>query len=686
MQKFNFSGLFLAEWGGQGIGDSEFNDPSGIAVAEDGSIYVADTRNNRIQKFGLPYAKGEFSIDVIDTRPTIWLQTFERLSKDREFAENRYQRAETVYDRIIENADASPEEIDNAEGFYRRAFEQKSQADRFYDEFKAFLASEGIDVAGDSEEISANLEGRITAQRGVTSEFLQSIETAETDPDVRQYRYLNGEYIDQYGVPLYEHIIDIGGATDPDRETVLIVPIVEDPDVEEQPSQLLIIRNPVFSGTQIHPPTFLFEERFALDVAWKGIGLGEFSHSINLFPGEERELEITTTKKRSWETVSKTTEITKTGRTSEAATSSKRTDSFEEKLHDSFETSKSFKKDDSKSSSMKLGISGPMGVATGSANFSADSKSSSSKSTSSVAKKARDITSRTSTEVSQSNKVSFSSSTEAQRSLEEKRLGEDTESETQTIHISNINEGRTINYNFYQVMNVYQTNLWVEDVKLHISTGVEIIPGTGLTIAKTYEIEDFIAILRDFRIYSESDRREIVKAIAAQIFKRYMYLEEDEIEDDPQVVKVRDGNKRELRALRNDSREIVFDEAQFDAASDPATFRQPFDAELLELAELKLYVERLKVEAGDTYTINSGKYYVDAHLGLMPAMDEYLEARRDIETDRQQALNEELSARTQAGVFFPELPEGVTTLSLDRERIGSVGGNTEEEEDQAPVA
>jgi hypothetical protein len=101
---------------------------------------------------------------------------------------------------------------------------------------------------------------------------------------------------------------------------------------------------------------------------------------------------------------------------------------------------------------------------------------------------------------------------------------------------------------------------------------------------------------------------------------------------------------------------------------------------------LKLYVERLKVEAGDTYTINSGKYYVDAHLGLMPAMDEYLEARRDIETDRQQALNEELSARTQAGVFFPELPEGVTTLSLDRERIGSVGGNTEEEEDQAPVA
>ena len=234
-------------------------------------------------------------------------------------------------------------------------------------------------------------------------------------------------------------------------------------------------------------------------------------------------------------------------------------------------------------------------------------------------------------------------------------------------------------------MNVYQTNLSVEDVKLHISTGIEIIPGTGLTIAKNYDIEDFAGILHDFRIYAESDRREIVKAIAAQILNRYLFVEDDEIEDDPQVVQVRDESAYTLKVLRNKSREIVLDETQFDSGSDSQEFRQPFLEDFMELVEAKLYVERLKVETGDTYTINSGKYYVDAHLGLMPAMDEYLEARRELETDRQQALNEELRARTQAGIYFPELPEGVTTLSLDGESIGSVGDNAGEEIDQAPV-
>ena len=73
-------------------------------------------------------------------------------------------------------------------------------------------------------------------------------------------------------------------------------------------------------------------------------------------------------------------------------------------------------------------------------------------------------------------------------------------------------------------MTVYQTNLWVEDVKLHISTGVEIIPGSGLTISKSYDLEDFAAIMHDFRIYNPSDRQEIVKAIAAQIFIRYLVI------------------------------------------------------------------------------------------------------------------------------------------------------------------
>lgn len=41
----------FSQWGSAGSGNSQFNSPTGIAAAADGFVYVADTNNNRIQKF-----------------------------------------------------------------------------------------------------------------------------------------------------------------------------------------------------------------------------------------------------------------------------------------------------------------------------------------------------------------------------------------------------------------------------------------------------------------------------------------------------------------------------------------------------------------------------------------------------------------------------------------------------------
>jgi tripartite motif-containing protein 71 len=35
------------------MGDGQFMKPTGVAVASDGSVYVGDTFNNRIQKFSV---------------------------------------------------------------------------------------------------------------------------------------------------------------------------------------------------------------------------------------------------------------------------------------------------------------------------------------------------------------------------------------------------------------------------------------------------------------------------------------------------------------------------------------------------------------------------------------------------------------------------------------------------------
>jgi DNA-binding beta-propeller fold protein YncE len=42
---------FSLQWGDEGPGDWEFNQPQGVAVASDGSVYVADIWKVRIQKF-----------------------------------------------------------------------------------------------------------------------------------------------------------------------------------------------------------------------------------------------------------------------------------------------------------------------------------------------------------------------------------------------------------------------------------------------------------------------------------------------------------------------------------------------------------------------------------------------------------------------------------------------------------
>jgi tripartite motif-containing protein 71 len=49
--RFTADGEFITKWGGRGDYPGQFNDISGIAVAADGTVYVADGRNYRIQYF-----------------------------------------------------------------------------------------------------------------------------------------------------------------------------------------------------------------------------------------------------------------------------------------------------------------------------------------------------------------------------------------------------------------------------------------------------------------------------------------------------------------------------------------------------------------------------------------------------------------------------------------------------------
>lgn len=68
IQKLSPSGEVLAVWGEQGEQPGQFKDPHGIAVGPDGSVYVADTWNHRVQKFD---PNGKF-IKAWQPEPGFW--------------------------------------------------------------------------------------------------------------------------------------------------------------------------------------------------------------------------------------------------------------------------------------------------------------------------------------------------------------------------------------------------------------------------------------------------------------------------------------------------------------------------------------------------------------------------------------------------------------------------------------
>jgi len=51
IQKFSSNGTFLTKWGSSGTGDGQFKSPRGIAIDGSDNVYVSDEQNCRIQKF-----------------------------------------------------------------------------------------------------------------------------------------------------------------------------------------------------------------------------------------------------------------------------------------------------------------------------------------------------------------------------------------------------------------------------------------------------------------------------------------------------------------------------------------------------------------------------------------------------------------------------------------------------------
>ena len=51
MQEFSSAGSFITAFGSAGSGSGQFSDPKGVAVGSTGTVFVADSRNNRVEEW-----------------------------------------------------------------------------------------------------------------------------------------------------------------------------------------------------------------------------------------------------------------------------------------------------------------------------------------------------------------------------------------------------------------------------------------------------------------------------------------------------------------------------------------------------------------------------------------------------------------------------------------------------------
>jgi DNA-binding beta-propeller fold protein YncE len=54
VQEFSASGAFIATFGSAGSGAGQLSGPQGVAVSSSGTIFIADTLNQRIEEWVLP--------------------------------------------------------------------------------------------------------------------------------------------------------------------------------------------------------------------------------------------------------------------------------------------------------------------------------------------------------------------------------------------------------------------------------------------------------------------------------------------------------------------------------------------------------------------------------------------------------------------------------------------------------
>ncbi|OBV41078.1 hypothetical protein [Janthinobacterium psychrotolerans] len=433
---------------------------------------------------------------------------------------------------------------------------------------------------------------------------------------------LGEKYLTQQGEPIEQIVQRCELDVDFGNRCAVMIPVYEQGLVSgEVLARYLVILRPRRGTQPIYLPRLYIEEDLLFSTHFHSVEVGELVESINLAPGEEREISIEKSTLAEQETRRTATSISDLNE-------SDRIDLSTEMEH---EASVSNERTTTQSMSAKVG--GSYGPVSG----SAEGGSSSTETTRQFARDLQKVANKASRAVTRQTRQEVKTESSLKTSA--------TTRQSTKITIRNINDGRTLNLLFFQLYNIYKLSLRLEGMAFTLLSGREIIAGTGIVLPEIYPLHQLPEVLgrmdlAGFPIRPNDALLPGASADALDAAAREAYQK--------LVVAALTRTLQEYNLGASDSSESV--DIDFSGVDPHAPAAQQIVALTRALNAIQYMgspVTPPGQAAGESQTLVVGSpgLYLDAFVGVRPGTEPYSENMRQLELERVHAEVRDIHAR-----------------------------------------
>lgn len=382
-------------------------------------------------------------------------------------------------------------------------------------------------------------------------------------------------------------------------------------------SRYIVILRPRRGTQPVHLPRLFIEEDLLFSTHFDSVEVGEVVESINLAPGEEREILVE-------RTTSSEQELRRTATSISDLTESDRIDLSTEMERESTNSSE---RTTTQNLSAKVG--GSYGFATG----SAEAATSSTQTTRQFARDLQKV----------ANKASRSVTRQTRQEIKTESITKVSASSKQStkITIRNINDGRALNLIFYQLYNIYTLSLRLERMSFTLLSGREIIAGSGIVLPEVYSLEQLSTLI---------ERMDITNFPIQPNTKAHPTDSQKSARNAYQKIIVRfiKAALVEYKSGEPDSSESINIQLSPDDESVPAE---------IEIEELAKALNKIQYTGApitppgsdpdtlQTLVVGSPGLYLDSNVGVRASTEPYSEEMRSIELAKGLAEVHEIEAR-----------------------------------------